>query len=62
MDDETTKGTEQERVQESLESSAENIEEIVRDTVDKLVAITLVNNAPFIVNMLTALPGNQHGE
>jgi hypothetical protein len=39
-------------------STVENIEEIVRDTVDKLVAITLLNNAPFIVNMITGTPGN----
>jgi hypothetical protein len=43
---------------EDIQSGPENIEEIVRDTVDKLVAITLLNNAPFIVNMLTAVPGN----
>jgi hypothetical protein len=43
---------------DELQSSSENIEEIVRDTVDKLVAITLLNNAPFIVNMLTAIPSN----
>ena len=43
---------------EDTQSGPENIEEIVRDTVDKLVAITLLNNAPFIVNMLTAVPGN----
>ena len=43
---------------EDQQSGPENIEEIVRDTVDKLVAITLLNNAPFIVNMLTAIPGN----
>ena len=36
----------------------ENIEDIVRDTVDKLVAITLLNNAPFIVNMITGTPAN----
>ena len=36
--------------------SNETIEEIVRDTVDKLVAITLLNNAPFFVNMLTTPP------
>ncbi|CAF3760547.1 unnamed protein product [Adineta steineri] len=41
-----------------MDSSSENIEEIVRDTVDKLVAITLLNNAPFIVNMITGTPGN----
>jgi hypothetical protein len=42
---------------DTTESSTENIEEIVRDTVDKLVAITLLNNAPFIVNMITGTPG-----
>lgn len=41
-----------------IQSSSENIEDIVRDTVDKLVAITLLNNAPFIVNMITGTPGN----
>jgi hypothetical protein len=45
---------------EDIQSGPENIEEIVRDTVDKLVAITLLNTAPFIVNMLTAIPGNGH--
>ena len=39
-------------------STVENVEEIVRDTVDRLVAITLLNNAPFIVNMVTGTPGN----
>ena len=68
MDEETSKFTEhdqhhyhQERAQESSDdphADTENIEEIVRDTVDRLVAITLLNNAPFIVNMLTAFPGN----
>ena len=43
---------------DEMQSSAESIDDVVRDTVDKLVAITLLNNAPFIVNMLTALPGN----
>jgi hypothetical protein len=43
---------------EDIQSGPENIEEIVRDTVDRLVAITLLNNAPFIVNMLTAVPGS----
>ncbi|CAF2715309.1 unnamed protein product [Rotaria sp. Silwood2] len=43
-----------------IQSGSENIEEIVRDTVDKLVAITLLNNAPFIVNMLTAIPNNDN--
>jgi hypothetical protein len=47
---------------EDIQSGPENIEEIVRDTVDKLVAITLLNNAPFIVNMLTAIPGNTNTE
>jgi hypothetical protein len=42
---------------DTTQSSTENIEEIVRDTVDKLVAITLLNNAPFIVNMITGTPG-----
>jgi hypothetical protein len=42
---------------DNTQSSSENIEEIVRDTVDKLVAITLLNNAPFIVNMITGTPG-----
>ncbi|CAF3289336.1 unnamed protein product [Rotaria sp. Silwood2] len=41
-----------------IQSSTENIEDIVRETVDKLVAITLLNNAPFIVNMITGTPGN----
>lgn len=70
MDEETSKFTEhdqhhhhyhQERAQESSDdphADTENIEEIVRETVDRLVAITLLNNAPFIVNMLTAFPGN----
>lgn len=40
------------------QSGPENVEEIVRDVVDKLVAITLLNTAPFVVNMLTAIPGN----
>lgn len=39
-------------------SGPENIEEIVRDTVDKLVALTILNTAPFVVNMLTAVPNN----
>ncbi|CAF0833067.1 unnamed protein product [Adineta ricciae] len=43
---------------EQTESSTENIEEIVRETVDRLVAITLLHNAPFIVNMITGTPGN----
>jgi len=43
---------------EDIQSGPENIEEIVRDTVDRIVAITLLNTAPFIVNMLTAIPGN----
>jgi hypothetical protein len=43
---------------DDIQSGPENIEEIVRETVDRLVAITLLNNAPFIVNMLTAVPGN----
>jgi hypothetical protein len=47
-----------EQSREDIQSGPENIEEIVRDTVDKLVAITILNNAPFIVNMLTAIPGN----
>lgn len=42
----------------TVSSEEENIDEIVRDTVDKLVAITLLNNAPFIVNMITGTPGN----
>lgn len=46
------------QIDESTIDSNENIEEIVRETVDRLVAITLLNNAPFIVNMLTAIPGN----
>ncbi|CAF4790790.1 unnamed protein product, partial [Rotaria sp. Silwood1] len=56
----------QQQLNESIEddnnnqqsSSSENVEEIVRDTVDKLVAITLLNNAPFIVNMITGTSGN----
>ena len=36
----------------------ENIDDIVRDTVDRLVAITLLNSAPFVVNMLTPVPGS----
>ncbi|CAF1669586.1 unnamed protein product, partial [Adineta ricciae] len=43
---------------EQTEPSTENIEEIVRETVDRLVAITLLHNAPFIVNMITGTPGN----
>ena len=43
---------------DDAQSGPENIEEIVRDVVDKLVAITLLNTAPFVVNMLTAIPGN----
>ena len=43
---------------EQTESSTENIEEIDRETVDRLVAITLLHNAPFIVNMITGTPGN----
>lgn len=42
---------------DDAQSGPENIEEIVRDVVDKLVAITLLNTAPFVVNMLTAIPG-----
>ncbi len=45
-------------IEQSTDDGPENIEEIVRDTVDRLVAITLLNNAPFIVNMLTPVPGN----
>ncbi|CAF1002596.1 unnamed protein product [Rotaria sordida] len=45
---------------DDIQSDSENIEEIVRDTVDKLVAITLLNNAPFIVNMLTAIPSTDN--
>ena len=41
----------------SSSSELENIDEIVRETVDRLVAITLLNNAPFIVNMITGTPG-----
>jgi hypothetical protein len=47
-----------EQSMEDIQSGPENIEEIVRDTVDRIVAITLLNTAPFIVNMLTAIPGN----
>ena len=36
----------------------ENIDDIVRHTVDRLVAITLLNSAPFVVNMLTPTPGS----
>ena len=43
---------------DDAQSGPENVEEIVRDVVDKLVAITLLNTAPFVVNMLTAIPGN----
>jgi hypothetical protein len=43
---------------DDVQSGPENIEEIVRETVDRLVAITLLNNAPFIVNMYTTIPGN----
>ena len=43
---------------EDLPTGPENIEEIVRETVDRLVTITLLNTAPFVVNMLTAVPGN----
>ena len=39
-------------------SESETIEDVVRDTVDRLVAITLLNTAPFVVNMLTAVPGS----
>jgi hypothetical protein len=39
-------------------SESETIEDVVRDTVDRLVAITILNTAPFVVNMLTAVPGN----
>jgi G:T/U-mismatch repair DNA glycosylase len=34
----------------------ETIDDAVRETVDKLVAITILNTAPFIVNMLTPVP------
>ncbi|CAF3360538.1 unnamed protein product [Rotaria socialis] len=54
--------SEQQQTNESMDdatpSTSETIEDIVRDTVDKLVAITLLNNAPFIVNMITGTPGN----
>ncbi|CAF4482693.1 unnamed protein product [Rotaria socialis] len=43
-----------------IQAGSENIEEIVRETVDRLVAITLMNNAPFVVNMLTAIPNNDN--
>lgn len=39
-------------------SESETIEDAVRETVDRLVAITLMNTAPFVVNMLTAAPGS----
>ncbi|CAF1561690.1 unnamed protein product, partial [Adineta steineri] len=44
--------------EDNPQSGPENIEEIVRETVDTLVAITLCNTAPYIVNMLTAMPNN----
>ncbi|CAF4367801.1 unnamed protein product [Didymodactylos carnosus] len=34
----------------------ENIEDIVQETVDALVAMATMNTAPFVVNMLTAIP------
>ncbi|UJR26240.1 hypothetical protein I4U23_007581 [Adineta vaga] len=43
---------------EDISTGPENIEEIVRDTVDKLVAITSLNTAPYVVNMLTTIPNN----
>ncbi|CAM4746966.1 unnamed protein product [Rotaria magnacalcarata] len=61
-DDINNNHNEQQQTNESMDdaapSTSESIEDIVRDTVDKLVAITLLNNAPFIVNMITGTPGN----
>ncbi|CAF0741088.1 unnamed protein product [Didymodactylos carnosus] len=37
----------------------ENIEDIVQETVDALVAMATMNTAPFVVNMLTAIPSQQ---
>ena len=39
-------------------SETESIEDVVRDTVDRLVAITILNTAPFVVNMFTAGPSS----
>ncbi|CAF1088653.1 unnamed protein product [Adineta ricciae] len=44
-----------------LEDGPENIEDIVRDVVDALVAKTIVNTAPYVVNMLTAIPNHRNG-
>jgi hypothetical protein len=57
-DDNYIENDQMEQPIEDIQTGPENIEEIVRDTVDRLVAITLLNNAPFIVNMLTPVPGN----
>jgi hypothetical protein len=57
-DDNYIESDQMEQPIEDIQTGPENIEEIVRDTVDRLVAITLLNNAPFIVNMLTPVPGN----
>ncbi|CAF0815235.1 unnamed protein product [Adineta ricciae] len=43
------------------EDGPENIEDIVRDVVDALVAKTIVNTAPYVVNMLTAIPNHRNG-
>lgn len=41
---------------DDISTAPENIDEIVRETVDRLVAMTLLNTAPYVVNMLTTIP------
>ena len=65
IDEDDHHHNEQQQLNQSVDntqSSSENIEEIVRDTVDKLVAITLLNNAPFIVNMITGASTNNESK
>ena len=46
---------------EDIKLTSGNIEEIVRETVNKLVAMAVSNNASFIVNMHTTIPDNDIG-
>lgn len=43
---------------DEIPTGPENIDEIVRETVDRLVAMTLLSTAPYVVNMLTTIPTN----
>lgn len=43
---------------DDYQSESENIDDIVRETIDRIVSIVVVNQAPFVVNMLTTVPDN----